>query len=143
MPYSLGEAARATGRNKTTISRAIQSGKLSATRNPDGSYTIDPAELARVFPFDPATDGATVEAQRSATPDATVTVAVLEERVAQLEQRLVEVETQRDQWHDQAERLTRLLMAPQPEPPAIPAPVAQPATETPQDAPARPWWKLW
>lgn len=64
-------------------------------------------------------------------------------RVSQLEQRLAEVETQRDQWHDQAERLTRLLVAPQSEQIATPAPVAQSSVETPQQAPVRPWWKIW
>ena len=47
--YSLAQAAKATGKSKPTIARAIKAGKLSATRADDGSYTIDPAELARVF----------------------------------------------------------------------------------------------
>lgn len=47
--YSLGEAARHVGRAKSTLSRDIKSGKLSAVRNPNGSVTIDGAELARVY----------------------------------------------------------------------------------------------
>ena len=35
--------------DKSTISRAITSGKLSATRQENGGYAIDPAELFRVF----------------------------------------------------------------------------------------------
>lgn len=144
MSYTLGEASRATGKNKTTIARAIHTGKLSATRNSDGSYTIDPAELHRVFPVTPGYRAATVAPQQNATEDATpVALAVLEERVAQLEQRLAEVETQRDQWHDQAERLTRLLMAPKADEGATPAPVAQPAEPPAEQPPARPWWKRW
>ena len=50
MTYTLGEAAKATGLTKPTLSKAIKSGKLSAVRNENGSYTIDPAELHRVFP---------------------------------------------------------------------------------------------
>src|SRR5712691_8419967 len=38
-----------TGMDKSTISRAIKSGKLSATRQENGGYAIDPAELFRVF----------------------------------------------------------------------------------------------
>jgi hypothetical protein len=49
MAYTLGEAARAVGRSKTTLGRAIKSGRISATRGEDGSYLIDPAELHRVF----------------------------------------------------------------------------------------------
>jgi len=50
MSYTVGQAAKATGKSKPTISRAIKSGVISAAKNEDGSYTIDPAELHRVFP---------------------------------------------------------------------------------------------
>ena len=50
MTYTIGEAAKATGLTKPTLSKAIKNGKLSAVRNENGSYTIDPAELHRVFP---------------------------------------------------------------------------------------------
>lgn len=49
MEYSLSKAAEVTGKGKSTIHRAIKSGKLSASRQDDGSYTIDAAELSRVF----------------------------------------------------------------------------------------------
>jgi excisionase family DNA binding protein len=51
MPYTVAEAARAAGKSKSTLLRAIQSGKLSAARDPvtDG-WLIEPAELHRVFP---------------------------------------------------------------------------------------------
>jgi len=51
MQYTLGEAAKATGKSKTTLHRAIKSGKISATRQDDNSYSIDPSELHRVFPL--------------------------------------------------------------------------------------------
>jgi hypothetical protein len=47
--YTLGQAAKAVGRSKTTLGRAIKSGRISAVRAEDGSYMIDPAELGRVF----------------------------------------------------------------------------------------------
>ena len=50
MGYTLGEAAKATGRSKPTIQRAVKSGLISASKTEDGSYAIDPAELHRVFP---------------------------------------------------------------------------------------------
>lgn len=50
MKYSLSEAAKATGKNKTTIQRAIKNGKISASKGDRGSYEIDPSELHRVFP---------------------------------------------------------------------------------------------
>ena len=50
MKYSLSEAAKATGKNKTTIQRAIKNGKISAIKGDSGSYEIEPSELHRVFP---------------------------------------------------------------------------------------------
>ena len=45
---TLGQAARLTGTSRTTLTRAIKAGRLSATRRDDGVYAIDPAELARL-----------------------------------------------------------------------------------------------
>jgi excisionase family DNA binding protein len=51
LPYfTLGEAARQAGVSKPTLSKAISSGRLSAEKQPDGSYRIQPAELFRVYP---------------------------------------------------------------------------------------------
>jgi hypothetical protein len=49
--YSLGEAARASGKSKPTIAKAIKTGRISAIRQSNGSYQIDPAELHRVYPL--------------------------------------------------------------------------------------------
>ena len=48
--YSLAQAAKAAGKSKPTLLRAIRAGRLSATRHDDGTYAIDPAELMRAFP---------------------------------------------------------------------------------------------
>ena len=50
MSYTLNEAAKATGKSKTTIHRALKSGKVSAVKRDNGAYAIEPAELHRVFP---------------------------------------------------------------------------------------------
>lgn len=47
--YSLADAAKAAKVNKSTMFRAIKSGKLSGRRLEDGSYRIDASELARVY----------------------------------------------------------------------------------------------
>lgn len=49
--FSLAQAAKAAGKSKPTLARAIKAGRLSAIRGDDGSYTIDPSELVRVFPL--------------------------------------------------------------------------------------------
>jgi len=51
MKYTLNEAAKAVGKSKTTIHRAVKSGKISATKTDKGSYAIDASELHRVFPI--------------------------------------------------------------------------------------------
>lgn len=53
MEYTLAGAAEATGVAKTTIFRAIKSGKLSARRLDDKTFRIDASELARVYPPKP------------------------------------------------------------------------------------------
>lgn len=76
---TLGEAEREVDVTKSTISRAIKDGRLSATRNEHGHFQIDPAELFRVYePIernDSVEQGATSErnttqqtAQHHATP---------------------------------------------------------------------------
>ena len=50
MGYSLGQAAKAAGVSKTSIHRAIKTGRLSASRIDGTGYDIDPAELSRVYP---------------------------------------------------------------------------------------------
>lgn len=50
MQYTAGDAAKATGKNIATITRAIKSGKISASKDESGAWRIAPAELHRVFP---------------------------------------------------------------------------------------------
>jgi hypothetical protein len=50
MSYTIGTAARATGKAKSTISRDVKSGRISGQKQLDGSYLIDPSELHRVYP---------------------------------------------------------------------------------------------
>src|SRR4051794_17300104 len=65
---SLRTAAREVGVSKTTILRAVRSGRVSATRKDDGEYEIGPAELFRVYT--PHRNGEAVVAQ-DAPPDRT------------------------------------------------------------------------
>ena len=47
---TLSQAAKSISKSKSTLNRAIKSGRLSAIRNEDGTFSIDPSELARAFP---------------------------------------------------------------------------------------------
>jgi hypothetical protein len=51
MPYTLAQAGKAIGKNKTTVLRAIKAGKLTAIRDEaSGGWLIEPAELHRLYP---------------------------------------------------------------------------------------------
>src|SRR3954452_15342435 len=67
MPHTLRQAAKAAGKDRTTILRAILSGKLSAIRDEaTGSWMIEPAELHRLYPPTNGTgEGATHSPVRS------------------------------------------------------------------------------
>jgi len=73
---TLSQAAKAVGKSKSTLSRAIDAGRMSATRQDDNSYQIDESELFRVYA--PAT--ATPDEAQDNTPD-TTTVALLREQI--------------------------------------------------------------
>ena len=50
MTYTLGQAAKAAGKSKTAIKNALDKGRISGEKSEDGSWSIDPAELHRVYP---------------------------------------------------------------------------------------------
>jgi excisionase family DNA binding protein len=113
---SLGQAARATGASKSTIQRAIKTGRLSATRLEGGGYSIDPSELFRVYspasqePAD-APDAATGPVERDATGGTSAAayeaqIAALKEVGDLLRGQLGDLREDRDRWRNQAERLT-------------------------------------
>src|SRR5262245_65397530 len=69
---SLAEAAKHCGVNRSTILRAVKSGKMSGIRNDDGSWSVETSELFRVFEPKADTNAAPQPAQRDAATDALV-----------------------------------------------------------------------
>src|SRR5215470_4086991 len=69
---SLSGAATAAGIAKSTIWRAIKSGRVSATKTETGSYQIDAAELFRVFPA----ANKTASTKQDATPERNASAAL-------------------------------------------------------------------
>lgn len=134
MELSLSAAAKATGRSKSTIGRAIKSGKLSARRDEAGGYRIDASELARAFDWDPQGGVPWSATEPLGTPaEPPVAVAVLEAKLVLLEQALErerealahERETTADlrQRLDRSEERVRTLLAPPaPASASLPAP---------------------
>ena len=50
MKFTLGTAAKEVKKAKSTLSRDIKSGRISAEKQTNGSYLIDASELFRVYP---------------------------------------------------------------------------------------------
>lgn len=152
MGFTASEAAREVGKSLPTITKAIQSGKLSASGPKGGPYSIEPAELFRVWPR----VSSKVEETPQFRPDETLSNPnalrgesdLLEERLRSaqaLNERLTdEVRDLRSRLDAEAEERRRLtaLLTYQPEKPSPasvsePAPVLQPQAQPRQ----RTWWQ--
>jgi hypothetical protein len=114
MNYTLGTAAKATGKSKTTIQRSIANGIISASKGKNGRYSIDPSELHRVFPLvNVDTVARPSQMDTSRPPDKTplqVKIEVLEAMLEREREALTEMRSDRDAWKQQA---TALLGVPE------------------------------
>jgi septal ring factor EnvC (AmiA/AmiB activator) len=105
MPYSLKQAADATGRTKPTLLRAIQAGKISAKKNEMREWEIDPAELHRVYP--PVAQGVTSTV--TSDEEVTVELLLLRQELAAKEERVTALQEERERERRQlTERITEL-----------------------------------
>ena len=118
------ECSKLTGKSLSTIYRAVQKGKLSATVRPDGTNGVEVSELERVWPIkSPPIDK---DAKSAKHENAKLTshananfasheVALLKEKVAFLESELKEARSERVRLFDMFEKIqVRLLPAPSP-----------------------------
>src|SRR4051794_21282052 len=104
----LSDAARLTGTARSTLYRAIKSGRLSAIISSNGAVRIDPAELERVFPVKMERDS---DATSRETTRNVARPAELVARVAELEARLSERDERLTEARDQIVDLRRRLDA--------------------------------
>lgn len=116
MKYTLGTAAKATGKAKSTILRAIKTGTISASKDAAGNYSIDPSELHRVFdalPTQPALSNATqptTEHQETLR----LRLEILEqERQRERDQMQATIDDLRSRLDRSEDRVTALLAAPE------------------------------
>jgi excisionase family DNA binding protein len=123
MSYTLSEAAAACGVNKSTVLRAVKSGRISGTKDDFGTWHVDEAELYRVFP--PAA------ASPEAVPHRALSDAATDALVAELRAVIADLRNDRDEWRSQAQRLAL------PPPPQPATPGAPPETEAPKKARSR------
>lgn len=129
---SLREAVKHFDVSRPTLLKALKSGDVSAVKDGKGQWTIDTAELARVYRARPADPGKV----ENALPDKLPTLSsplpgevdALKERLAEAEKRSAVAEALAEDRARHIDDLRRML----------PPPAAAPAVN-----PARPWWRFW
>lgn len=112
MVYTLGEAAKATGKSKATISKAIKSGRISARKDETGTFHIDPSELHRVYPPTVSNEHKETHTNTPEKADIDGTIRELRARLEAAQERLSDKEAvisdlreDRDKWRQQATAL--------------------------------------
>lgn len=123
MAYSLKQAADAVGKTRPTILRAIQSRKISAQKDVNGQWQIEPAELHRVYARIAVHERETEQDNNA-----------LEREVALLRELVADLREDRDRWRTQAEKL---LLTDQRAQAIITLPSETPAAPAPAK---RRWW---
>lgn len=142
MGLTASEAAREVGKSLPTITKAIQSGRLSASGPKGGPYSIEPAELFRVWPRVAGNVERNPQLRVEETPGNPTSlrgeVDLLEERLRSahaLNERLADevsdLRARLDAEGEERRRLTALL-APQVDRP--------PTAPQPSQVPRRSWW---
>lgn len=91
--YTLSQAAKATGKSKSVISRAIENGKLSASKDDTGVYQIEPESLFALWPeqAEPLEQNQW-NGRTEPEPRSMPSTGVLLQRVSDLEERLEQAE---------------------------------------------------
>ena len=106
MKHTAGTAAKAVGETKSTITKAIASGKLSAIKNDNGAWEIDASELYRVYPPTPLE---TVKIEQNDTLKETdgnsKEIEALERLLKAAEEQIDDLKADRDEWRKQANQL--------------------------------------
>ena len=123
MPYTLGKAANAAGKAKSTIFKACKDGVISFSRDERGRFLIEATELHRVFPPASAERSSEPPTQQPRTNEETLKTAIerdfLKREVEQLRTLLKDMKSERDEWRRQAQTLA---LTDQTKPESAPAP---------------------
>jgi len=135
---SVTEAARLTGKNRATIHRYIKQGKLSQISDATNTKKVDTSELIRVFGSLTATSTTPLQndaMQRDATPKTDQSVALLQQKIALLEQLLESKNKELQRQDEHIDSLKQAMLLIESKLPAIPEPVAPVPTKKP--------WQFW
>lgn len=115
------EAAKMTGRARTTILSAIKDGRVSATKDENGRWVLEKAEVLRAFSA-PVTQSSHSDLTPAVHLNHTVVTQANEALIAELRDRIEDLTRQRDRAETRIDMLIdethqlRLLHQPAPPP---------------------------
>jgi Tfp pilus assembly protein PilO len=114
--YNLMTAAAAAGINRSTVLRAIKAGRISAQRDGNNGWQIDPAEFHRVFPPLPLPASASAQQDQQQTGAQVAllrnVIEELRKDKEELRRGLEDLRQDRDRWHAAFEAVQRQLPRP-------------------------------
>jgi hypothetical protein len=113
MQLTLGQAAQHAHISKSYLSKLIRTGKITAERQPNGEFRIDPSELDRIPAIRSQGRTENTMRERSDTQEKTawerernLFMMLLQDREHQIQ----DLRQERDAWQQQAERAQQTLL---------------------------------
>lgn len=111
---TLNQAAKAAGKSKSALLAAMRSGRFSASKDEQGYYQIDPAELFRVYPPTGSLSGSQLDTGTATNPISTAhsttqEAAIWREKAELMERIIKATEAERDDLKAERERLLGVI----------------------------------
>ena len=107
--YTLRQAAKATGKAPNTIRNAIKKGRITASKDDAGQFSISPSELHRIYPVcnEHTADGVNLHNIALPIEQAAHSAEIesLNAKIAMLEQMVEREREHADEWRKQAQNL--------------------------------------
>lgn len=117
---TLTESAKIVGKTRSAVFKAIKSGRLSATKDAQGHFIVDPAELYRVYTGNMVEVNKSEHQETERETQETVFLRreneLLRQQIERDREQLTDLKEDRDHWRRQATMLLTHQPEKQPEP---------------------------
>lgn len=114
--FTLGEAAKAAGKSKSTISNAVKNGRLSVHEKTESGFKIAAAELFRAFPAERVNSSANGQNEQTLTGELNTLnrglereIELLRERLAEKDETIQDLRARLDRESEERRNLTAML----------------------------------